>query len=140
MGIISAIMLLAAPVMNQTAPAEAPPIRLVSEEVGGGVRLKVIGASDEIMAASYALEVTGGRGANRSVQRGTARIRPGAPVHLVPLTLGNANAGWSSLLKVSPEDGPPYAPITGTTTARTNRNSPVSGKREYVRLKSGGGR
>lgn len=114
--IISAIMLLAAPVMNQTAPAEAPPIRLVSEEVGGGVRLKVIGASDEIMAASYTLEVTGGRGANRSVQRGTARLRPGAPVTLVTLTLGNADAGWSALLKVSPEDGTPYEQTQGSSS------------------------
>src|SRR3546814_10776567 len=102
MGIISAIMLLAAPVMNQTAPAEAPPIRLVSEEVGGGVRLKVIGASDEIMAASYALEVTGGRGANRSVQRGTARLRPGAPVTLVTLTRSEEHTSEpQSLMRIS---------------------------------------
>src|SRR3546814_17743265 len=83
-----------------------------SDLVGGGVRLKVIGASDEIMAASYALEVTEGRGANRSVQRGTARLRPGAPVPLVTLTLGHANAGWSALLTVSPEDGTPYQQTT----------------------------
>lgn len=117
-GIFSAILLLAAPAMNQAAPAEAPPIRLVSEEVGEGVRLKVIGASDEAVAASYALEVTGGKGANRSVQRGTARLRPGDPVTLVTLTLGNADAGWSALLTVSPEDGTPYEQTEGSFSER----------------------
>ena len=94
--------------MSAVTGANAAPIRLVSEPVAGGIRLQVVGASDLPVEAAYSLEVTSGAASrNRSLQRGTARLAPGVPAILVTLTLGDA-AGWTAVLKVTPETGAPY--------------------------------
>ncbi len=91
------------------APASEPvPVRLAVEPAGEGVRLTVIGESDVAMTARYSLEVVASEGGNRSVQRGEARLRPGATATLATVTLGHAGRGWSAMLKVSPEGGAPY--------------------------------
>ncbi|PWG01909.1 curli-like amyloid fiber formation chaperone CsgH [Sphingosinicella humi] len=100
------------------APAsEAVPIRLAAEPVGEGVRLTVIGDSDVAMTARYSLEVVASEGGNRSVQRGEAHLQPGRAATLATVTLGQADRGWSAILKVSPEGGAAYE----RSAASTNR-------------------
>jgi hypothetical protein len=99
------------------APEGSAPIRLVSEPSGEGIRLRVLGASDKPLEATYLLEASGGPTgtSNKSVQRGTARLPPGVPVTLVTLTLGNTrNGSWSARLYVSPSQGDPYEMSAGS--------------------------
>ncbi len=87
------------------------PIRLVVESQGEGVQLRVVGASDRAIDASYALEVASdaAAGGNRTTQRGRAQLRPGVPV---TLTLGNVAQGqWMARLRVEPAGTVPYEHI-----------------------------
>jgi hypothetical protein len=91
-------------------PADAP-IRLMVEPQGDGVQLRVVGASDRAIDASYALEVASdaAAGGNRTTQRGRAQLRPGVPVTLMTLTLGNIAQGrWTARLRVEPVGAVPY--------------------------------
>lgn len=91
-------------------PADAP-IRLVVEPQGEGMELRVVGASDRAIEASYALEVESdaAAGGNRTVQRGRARLSPGVPVTLMTLTLGHVAQGrWTARLRVEPAGAVPY--------------------------------
>lgn len=120
-GIAGATLLLSALMTSGASPQQAErPIRLVSEEIAGGVRLQVVGASDVPVEASYSLEVSGGGagGTNRSVQRGTASLRPGQSATLVTLTLKNGQADWSATLEVDPADGAPYEQVASSRPAR----------------------
>lgn len=94
-------------------PAEAP-IRLVVETRENSVQLRVVGASDRAIDASYALEVASdaAAGGNRATQRGRAQLRPGVPVTLMTLNLGNAAQGqWTARLRVEPAGAVPYEDI-----------------------------
>ena len=94
-------------------PANAP-IRLVVEALGDGVQLRVVGASDRAIDASYALEVASdaAAGGNRTTQRGRAQLRPGIQVTLMTLTLGNVAQGqWTARLRVEPAGAVPYEDI-----------------------------
>lgn len=87
------------------------PIQLVTESVGNGVRLIVVGDVTVPTEASYALEVSSDAagGGNKSVQRGTARLVPGGKTRLMTLTLGNVGHGqWSATLSVDPKPGRLY--------------------------------
>lgn len=97
--------------MGNVGSQTTPPIRLVVESQGQGVRLQVVGESDQAVEATYALDVTGDAeaGGNRTVQRGRASLRPGAPVTLMTLTLGNIARGrWIARLRVEPVGAPAY--------------------------------
>ena len=96
-----------------TGGGEAPqrPIVMVTEPAGDAVRIQVIGDAAAETRASYTLEVASdpAAGGNRSVQRGTARLRPGERAKLLDLTLGNvAKGGWTAKLTVDPERGERY--------------------------------
>lgn len=94
-------------------PVDAP-IRLVVEPQGEGVQLRVVGASDRAIEASYALEVASdaAAGGNRTIQRGRAELRPGVQVTLMTLTLGNVAQGqWTARLRVEPAGTVPYEDI-----------------------------
>ena len=80
------------------------PIRLVADQSGDTVRLQLVGESATAVTARYELEATSGTG-NRSVQRGTATLRPGERSVLVSVGLGTRGAGWSARLKVSQPEG-----------------------------------
>ena len=93
------------------------PIQLVTESVDNGVRLIVVGDASVPTEASYALEVSSDAagGGNKSVQRGTARLVPGAETRLMTLTLGNIGHGkWSATLSVDPNPGRPYREQRGS--------------------------
>lgn len=98
--------------MVSEATTMAPrPIRMQVDQAGGQVAITVIGAVSAACDASYALEVaSGGTGsANRSIQRGNARLNPGPPVRLLNVRLGGSTAAesWSSKLTVT-GCGPEY--------------------------------
>ncbi len=88
----------------------AQPIRVVAEPVGGGVQVRVVGASEQPYAALFSLEVTSG--GNRSVHRGSVSLTGGEPATLSTVTLGNAQPGqWRAHLKVEPQSGPAYEQV-----------------------------
>ena len=87
------------------------PLQLHIDEAGGSLEMSLVGQSAESWSARYELEVTGGpRGSsNHSVQRGNAAIKPGAPVTIATVRLGNpAGAQWAARLHVTPSTGQPY--------------------------------
>lgn len=90
------------------AAPDAAPITLVTEATPEGVVVQVVGRSATPVEAAYALEVTSGA-ANRSTQRGSARLRPGERVVLLTARLGgSAGRDWRALLTVTPRAGEPY--------------------------------
>lgn len=96
------------------ADTRSAPVHLVTERVGQGVRITVVGKSESAIDATYALEVSSNAagGGNRSTQRGSVRLRPGVPVTMITLTLGgNAGAGWTARLKVEPKGAPAYEEV-----------------------------
>lgn len=96
------------------ADTRSAPVRLVTEQVGQGVRITVVGKSASPVDATYALEVSSNAagGGNRSTQRGSVRLRPGIPVTMITLTLGgNAGEGWTARLKVEPKGAPAYEEV-----------------------------
>lgn len=103
-GAILAVTIAAA---QGAAPSDGQaPLRLTAEPVETGVRLQVIGLSPLACDARYELEVAASAGGNRSVQRGSARLRPGHEVVLATTTLGGTGAaGWSATLRVDSCDG-----------------------------------
>ena len=103
-------------------PASRPPIYVVAEPDGPGVRIKVIGASDRELEAHYSLEVTSnsGGGNTRSVQSGDVRLLPGVPVTLVTSALGYVGGGkWTARLSVEPRGGAPYEDLKGSESVET---------------------
>ncbi len=107
MSLIAAILAASA-----TAGAYPPhPLQLRIDESGGSLEMSLVGQSGQACSAHYELEVTGGpRGAsNHSVQRGNAAIKPGAPVTVATVRLGNPEgAQWAARLHVTPSTGQPY--------------------------------
>jgi len=93
---------------SPAAPPELRPIRLQEEQFTGGVHILVIGASPSELRAQYRLEVTSGPNGNRSIQTGSAVIRPGSEVLLINLRMAGSGSGWSARLTVTPESGAPY--------------------------------
>ena len=86
------------------------PIHVVAEPMAQGIRLQVIGASSGAYEASFSLEVTGG--GNRSLHRGSAKLRGGDPVILSTVTIGNVKPGqWRARLLVEPQGQEPYEQI-----------------------------
>ena len=97
-----------------TAGGASPPhpLQLQISDAGGQLEMSLVAHSDRPCSARYELEVTGGPSgaSNHSVQRGTATIKPGAPVTVATLRLGNSNgAQWAARLQVTPSSGEPYA-------------------------------
>lgn len=87
-----------------------PPVNLVAEPAGEGVRVQVVAASRDPYAASFSLEVTSG--GNRSVHHGSATLAGGEAVTLSTVTLGNAAPGqWRAHLTVQPQSGPAYEQV-----------------------------
>lgn len=83
------------------------PIHLAVEQGEHDVLLQVIGLTDTVCNATYALEVSGG--GNRSTQRGNARLKPNMAVTLVRLKLASPGGrGWSAKLSVDSCNGAKY--------------------------------
>ena len=104
----------AAPGDGTVAPA---PLHLVTEPIAGGIRVRVVGKSAVACDARFSLEVSNrsGGGTSRSVQRGVARLLPGAASTAATLTLGNAGAdSWSARLVVDPCGGDRYEEVSGS--------------------------
>lgn len=83
--------------------ADTPrPLRLVTEQLGAEVRFRVVGEAAGPCDASYVLTVANraAAGSNRSIQRGAARLRPGAATTLATATLRAAPGSWSATLAV----------------------------------------
>lgn len=104
---LEAILVLTIAAAPGVAPADRPmPLRLSAEPVDAGIRLQVIGLSPVACEARYELEVAAAGGGNRSVQRGSVKLRPGHKVVLSTTTLGRKGAvGWSATLRVDSCDG-----------------------------------
>jgi hypothetical protein len=91
--------------------SQMPPLRLEVSEAAGQVIMCVVGESPVAVSASYELEVQGGAGAsrNRSVQRGTAILRPQQPVTVATVKVGSSASEWLAVrLHVSPSSGTAY--------------------------------
>lgn len=109
-------ILIALAALGGAAPAGSPsaPIHIVTEPAGAGVRISVVGDSSRAIEATYSLEVSSetGGGRSRSTQKGTARLKPGAPVTLVTTRLGDLQGGsWTATLHVQPVGGPAYQEV-----------------------------
>ena len=86
------------------------PIMLVAEPVEEGVRVKVVGAPQHDLEATFSLEVTGA--GNQSRHNGSASLRGGETVTLSTVTLGTAGPGqWQARLAVRLEDGKSYEQV-----------------------------
>ncbi|GAA4768728.1 hypothetical protein GCM10023219_13420 [Stakelama sediminis] len=100
--------------MTMTASADdetGRPITLLVSQQQDSVELRVVGQSPEAVQAHYTLEVSGGdkSNSNRTVQRGSARLKPDQAVVLMTLKLGAAGGRhWHAVLKVEPEHGKAY--------------------------------
>jgi hypothetical protein len=105
-------------VVGNPAPRTRP-LHLVTEPVGAGIRVRVVGESPVACEAHYVLEVASdpAEGANRSVQRGAARLGPGVATTIATVTLANAGSkAWTARLGVEPCGGAKtYEETTGAT-------------------------
>ncbi|MGZ8283683.1 MAG: curli-like amyloid fiber formation chaperone CsgH [Allosphingosinicella sp.] len=111
---LSQILAAALALTAADTPSAEPPVRLVTEEAGQGIRLRVVGESAVPFAGNYALEVTSdaAAGGNRTVQRGAVRLEPGVPATLMTLTLGHSGQGsWTARLRVEPSQGAAYEEV-----------------------------
>jgi hypothetical protein len=100
---MAAFSALFAALLMTTNPAAGSPVQMLVDEAPHGITIKLVGSADEPCEATYALEVASGEdgNANRSVQRGTARLRPGPLANLATVALGNSAArGWTAKLTV----------------------------------------
>jgi hypothetical protein len=108
MSLIAAILAAA----SATGGAYPPhPLQLQVSNAGGQLEMSLVGHSERAWSARYELEVTGGPSgaSNHSVQRGRATIRPGTPVTVATLRLGNPEgAAWTARLHVTPSTGDAY--------------------------------
>lgn len=103
MSLISGLLMAATAAAPGASPPP-PPIRVVTDRVGDGVRITVLGDAQQPFEGDYALDVSAGTNGNvnHSVQSGRARLEPGAPRTLITLMLANAPAGsWHATLKVT---------------------------------------
>lgn len=112
-GSVAPLIIAAAASMGAGPGADAPaaaPISLVAETTAAGVELRVVGRSPVAVAASYTLEVVSGPSSgNKSVQSGSATLRPDQPVVLLTTRLGGvAGSGWRARLLVTGADGASY--------------------------------
>ena len=110
---LGAILAMTAATISGTAWSGEPmPLRLIAEPVGTGVRLQVVGSSPVACEARYELEVAASAGGSRSVQRGSAKLKPGSDIVLATTTLGgNSSDGWSATLSVEACDGSHYKQV-----------------------------
>jgi len=103
-GVIHTLWLAAALVgANADAATSARPLHLVTEPIGADIRIRVVGESAVACEANYVLEVSNksATGSNRSVQRGAARLRPGAEATFSTVTLVDAvSRHWTARLSV----------------------------------------
>jgi hypothetical protein len=107
-----------------TIAASAPaglasrPLHLVTDTAGTGTRLRVIGDSKTVCDSPYVLEVTSTSptGRNRSVQRGTARLRPDVVTTVATSILASPGmTAWSARVDVDPcGTGKHYQETSGT--------------------------
>lgn len=92
-------------------PTTGRPIQLQVNQADGQLVIRLIGQSQAAISARYELELASGAAGstNRSVQRGTANLRPGKAVTLATLRMSNPNgASWTARLHVTPSSGEPY--------------------------------
>ena len=90
------------------------PIYLIAEPTAGGVRVQVVGASDQPYDATFSLEVDGG--GNVSRHRGSASLAGGAPVTLSTVTIGvRPPNGWQARLSVEPRHGEAYGQVRSSS-------------------------
>ena len=83
------------------------PVRLEVETQGESSTIRVVAESPVACTAAYALEVSGGAGANRSINRGSVRIMPGESRTVATVKVGPAEA-LTAKLKVEPCTGLHY--------------------------------
>lgn len=87
------------------------PLKLVTEDTDTGVKVLIVGSSNVACAVEYELEVqSGGVGnANRSVQRGTARLMPNQKITVAKTSLRlTAPVTWNARLLVQTCEGTNY--------------------------------
>lgn len=106
------MMSLVATILAAAAAVAAPhPLKLDVNEDGGLLVIKVVGEAPAAWSGKYQLEVMGGPpgGSSQSVQGGAATLRPGKPVTVATVRLGNGNQEvWTAHLHVSPAAGAAY--------------------------------
>lgn len=81
------------------------PVRLVVEETGPSVTIRVVGESDRDFNGSFALQSSGN--GNQSTQSSSAMFRAGERVTLSKVTLAGVGR-WEAYLKVNPAEGGEY--------------------------------
>lgn len=87
------------------------PLKLVIEETDTGAKVQIVGDSELACAVEYELEVqgSGARKANRSVQRGKARLLPNQKIVVATAMIGSGRSReWNARLLVRPCNGPSY--------------------------------
>lgn len=93
------------------AAAVPHPLKLDVSDDGGLLVIKVVGEAPAAWSGKYQLEVMGGPpgGSSQSVQGGAATLRPGRPVTVATVRLGNGNQEiWTAHLHVTPAAGGAY--------------------------------
>jgi hypothetical protein len=91
-------------------PPDNAPLLLKVDSSGEAVVIRLVGDSAVTCAVRYELEVSGANGGNHSVNRGTATIRPGPPVTVATVRVGNRDQhDVSARLRVSSCGGKDYA-------------------------------
>jgi hypothetical protein len=113
---MAAVLATSAGLVAAGAPQAPRPIVLRTEPAGDGISITVVGLSDIAVNARYELEAFGGPPgkSNKSIQKGAARLKPGAPVTLITLRIANVKSGaWGATLRVQPLGGSSYEETAG---------------------------
>jgi hypothetical protein len=111
---------LSAALLGTDATAAVPPIRLIAEEEGSHVKLRVVGLSDAPYSARYSLDVRSGAdgSGNSSTQSGQVRLAPGVSATLISLSVSAPSGTWNAKLRVEPDGGPAYEDVRRGHVAR----------------------
>jgi hypothetical protein len=117
-GVITAMTSLVSDGSGDSGPG---PIYLVAKPADEEVRFHVIGASSVALEAVFLLEVTND-GGNRSVHRGSARLRAGDVVTLSVVSVRPLGGEWRAHLRVEPQGGEAYEQIK--KVCKKNRAQP----------------
>lgn len=111
LGIMGVVAAMLSPLTGNSGEPASPPVYLLAEPVGEGVRLSVVGSSPSELRVSFILEVNSDTvsGGNKSLHQGGGTLGGGVPITLSTVTLGNVTPGrWSARLRVEPRGGQPY--------------------------------
>lgn len=113
MGEILAVLTMAAAIGAAGGGANPfHPVRLEVSNQGESSTIRVVAESPVACSASYALEVSGGAGSNKSVNRGTLTVQPSKKLTVVSVKLGGQTPDdVNARLIVTPSIGEPYQQV-----------------------------